>query len=268
MTTGAENGGPLTPFEWKHASRSPSYALIRQRFGSWDDAWRSAGYTGQGLVGTGRRSVRRQAFDRRCKQLLVRALTEAGGRPLSQREWNEQKYGVSARAISRHFPSWSDAWRSVGVQQTPFKRATKEDMVRALRQAGGSRGPISTTEWTSMGYRPGVNSIIRQFGSWKAAWMEAIGISPTRGRGRRSPSLDLLQALAGDSPAHLTTREQHILLAVRRGETITSIAMQLGISRSRVSQLSRDIVLKCQADGRSELQPSVDSPPRPILPVR
>ncbi len=97
-----ERGIYCTAKSWDNANLRPTSRTIRKLFGSWKDAWKTAGIT----YPEGSRGVTRQ--------LAIEAL-KAEGQFAPAQLWDATGHRPSSRTIRKLFGSWQAAWDAAGI---------------------------------------------------------------------------------------------------------------------------------------------------------
>lgn len=156
------------------------------------------------------------------KDYILQRLREEGSKHgfISTDRWRQMDLKPSTATIYKHFDSWQAAWQAADITQS----TTPQEIINTMQAVKTYQSQI---QWTQAGRHPGVRTIIRYFGSWKAAW-EAAGISP-------GPVF----AVDNLNWHRLTPTQQKVLTYLSEGKTQVEIAKLLGVSPQWIQQ-SRD----------------------------
>ena len=127
------------------------------RFGSWSEAVKEAGYTPKGTYSE--------------EELLneIHRLAEDGNPPSANTDLKDRGK-ISQQTFINHFGSWNEAVRAAGYE--PHTPHTRDELLEEIhRLADGNTPPTSTQMKAEGKYSPGTYH--RRFGSWNNAIREA-----------------------------------------------------------------------------------------------
>jgi len=174
-------GGTISQRQWEALGRSPSYALIKQRFGGWQAAWQKAGVPARP----------RQRWTREALVQRLREVASLEGGPLTLEQWVERGYEPSTATAYKIAP-WSELWAEAGyplqsrwTDRRQRRRWTDVEILAVMKWVAGVHGgPISQRKWTDCSIQPCVTTVRNHFGPWGDAW-ERAGFHASRRRTRR-----------------------------------------------------------------------------------
>jgi len=144
----------------KEGEYSPK--TLRNRFGSWNDALKKAGY--QPNV---RWKVNKQDLLANLKEIA-----EELGKPPTTTEYNSRG-NFNTQTFKNKFGSWNEALREAGYDPNLRKDITRKELIDDLQRVGNSVGDTPTiSDYSETGkYSP--KTLRNRFGSWNEALQEA-----------------------------------------------------------------------------------------------
>lgn len=155
--------------DWDRASTDhPGTSTVRIRFGSWNNALVKAGVPAIPL---------RREWSRSEVLLALRADARKNGRAPTSRDWHlASEEHPCGRTVTRMFGAFDVAVKEAGLDSPPRRvqapiKVSEDEITSAIRRETAvlGRAPM-TTEWSGNGgERPSYGSILRTFGSWRAA---------------------------------------------------------------------------------------------------
>ncbi len=197
---------------WDQMGYRPVAQTIRNHFGTWSNAWRSAGITPT------------PAKVRWSREQIIEKLA-GHAQYCTAREWDSLRQNPTSRTIRKVFGSWKDAWAEAGIE-TPSTRATvtTDTVVDAFREFGEY---VSAQYWDASDQKPSSHTIRKLFGSWAAAWA-AAGIEGSRLGSVVNPNEAPTQTL-NDVDTKLWEKRQ-------QGVTLQALSEEFGMSTSTIAR--------------------------------
>jgi hypothetical protein len=178
----------------------PSSLQVVWQFGSWSAALEAAG-----LDPLARAKVRgpRSRWDRESIVRVICDFAQARGRPPKRVDWRQSGgEHPTVSIVSLRFGSWGQALRAAGF--TPNRILwDREEILSAMREHSRRHGsPPTKTQWQHRdpeGRWPAAVTVIRCFGSWATALMDAglrLSYQAARPTWTRESMLDALHGFA------------------------------------------------------------------------
>lgn len=146
--------------------------VFRERFGSWNDALRTAGFEPVQLHGIGREELLQAIID----------LGEQLGRTPKRKEMRNE-IGYAERPFRRVFGTWNKALKAAGYEPNIQHDISEDDLLEAIQNLFNELGHVPTAVEMNRKGAYSVGTYQSRFGSWNTAIREA-GLEPrTKGDG-------------------------------------------------------------------------------------
>jgi hypothetical protein len=160
----AEGNSPPTSTEFRTASETVATTTIENRFGSWNNAVRAAGFEPH--------------RERHTDEELLSQIQELaeGNSPPVQAEFETASETVSATTIENRFGSWNDAVRAAGLEPH-HERHTDEELLSQIRELADGTSPPKSTKFHTTSETAAATTIQNRFGSWNDG-IRAAGFEP------------------------------------------------------------------------------------------
>lgn len=159
-----ENGNSISYVAYEQSGKIPSASVIRNRFGSWNEALRKANLP-----------LNQNKSTMFTEQQMIDALRRVAScvpSVLSQKLYKTHSfsYEPSVITIRRHFGTWNKALKKAGLP-TIKNKYTKEEILKGIQRFVDYYGKenVSFELYKRVGWIPGCTTILRHFGTWENA---------------------------------------------------------------------------------------------------
>jgi hypothetical protein len=161
-----------------------SSATIYNKFGSWAEALREAGF----IPNVGHGVTRQDIIED------IQRLAKEKGRPPDSTEFNEE--GIVAYSTTlKHFDSWQSVVEAAGFEYNKY-RISEDDLLEEIHRLKNEHGRVPTQQHVING-KYSVTPFRKRWGTWNAALREA-GYKPRKFRISKEECLSKLQDLADE----------------------------------------------------------------------